>query len=181
MLTFDDKRFFVPQEVCAGVPRVSIRESCKQLVWSTGTPYSFLPPGDTKEVHQWLTNGQCDRRMRCVDGACKWTSLAVNKNGANPPSVDSSKSPVFQRRQSSAQIGLAVDYEFTPIDFEGFLSYLGPLIQATDTRRLQILSTGSSARASVINTAILGTTFAVSRLGRVHRMHPSEIAGARDW
>ncbi len=43
------------------VPKVSIRESCRQLIWSTGKIFTFLPAGETKEVHQWLTDGQCDR------------------------------------------------------------------------------------------------------------------------
>lgn len=153
----------IVNDACATVPRVSIRESCKQLIWSTGTPYSFLPVGETQEVHQWLTNGQCDRRLRCVGGACLWSKLATNDNGANwaDPPPPGYKPPVFQRRKSSAQVGLAIETDLPFFDVDGFLEKLGPLINATEKGRLQILS---SSEGKDVQTDLLGTTFAVGNL-----------------
>ena len=115
---------------CAGVPRISIRESCKilaesaaavraalartrvhhvgaraysmrmlyfgagkQLVWSTGAITSRLPVGQTFEVHEWVSNLKCDRRLRCVGGPCMWTNLAEETHDRTPENYGD---PVFQ-------------------------------------------------------------------------------------
>ena len=147
-------------EACASVPRVSIRESCKQLIWSTGNPNSYLPPGETQEVHEWITNSQCDRRLRCVGGACMWSKLATNNDGTNwaEPPPPGYKTPVFQRRKSSAQIGLAVETNQPFFDSDGFMEKLGSLINATEKGRIQILNGNSGME---VQTDLLGTTFAV--------------------
>ncbi len=156
---------------CAVAPRISIRESCKQLIWSTGGIESYLPvEGQTTIMnHEWKSDGNCDRRMRCVDGPCKWTVLArehldriSEKTGV----------PIFQRRESSPQIGLEVQYpnnEFSP---DKFLVEMAKLIRGkghngshsinstnTDPKRLQILYKG----VSMIKEDMIGTTFAVRR------------------
>ena len=135
---------------CAEVPRISIRETCKQLVWSLGFINSYQVPGTTTEVHEWITNGKCDRRMRCVAGKCLWTKLAErgpDKGGA-----------VFERRTSSPQVGMQVDYKNTDFDTQGFFTELAPLIGMTDPARLQLLSFASGNK---IQQDKLGTTFAV--------------------
>jgi len=112
---------------CKDVPRISIRETCKQLVWSTGQIKSELPVGQTVEVHEWITNKACDRRMRCIAGPCAWTALATTDQ-------------VLQRRTSSPQIGLQMDYKNALLDPQAFLGQLAPLIDASDPSRLQMLA-----------------------------------------
>mmetsp|Transcript_47948 Transcript_47948/g.113533 ORF Transcript_47948/g.113533 Transcript_47948/m.113533 type:complete len:971 (+) Transcript_47948:388-3300(+) len=120
--------------VCRTVPRISIRETCKQLVWSTGAIRSELPPGQTVEIHEWITNRACDRRMRCIAGRCAWTHLARNPSGN-----------VLQRRTASPQIALEIDYKNTRLDPKLFLNELAPLVGAPDQNRLQVLEFSDGA------------------------------------
>jgi len=142
---------------CAAVPRVSIRETCKQLIWSTGAIASRLPLGQTVEVHEWKSNGKCDRRMRCVSGPCLWTDLASDNLDKTPENFGD---PLFQRREASPQVGLEVQYKNDDFTADGFLAALAKLIpnQDTDPRRLQIVY---YAKEKTIPLAVLGTTFAV--------------------
>ena len=114
---------------CAVAPRISIRESCKQLIWSTGKIESYLPVGKTVEEHEWKSDGKCDRRMRCVDGPCKWTVLAHETEDKTP---DNMGAPLFQRREASPQIGLEVQYRNDQFSPEKFLGELAKLIPGKD-------------------------------------------------
>ena len=98
---------------CAQLPRASIRETCKQLMWSTGSISATLPVGQTVEVYTWVADGVCDRRMKCVAGPCLWTSLVNTSEDGQPK---------LQRRASSAQIGLEVAYPNPGFDPAGFLA-----------------------------------------------------------
>jgi hypothetical protein len=169
---------------CKDIPRVSIRETCKQLVWSTGRIDSFLPAGQTIQVHNWKTDGKCDRRMRCVGGPCMWTYLAsesVDRSWVAPkpkseqaqdpaqtgtPAKPVEPPPLFQRREASPQIGLEVHYRNAAFSAPGFLKELAKLIPGkdtdgtnTDARRLQILY--QSAQPSLPLATLSDRTFAV--------------------
>jgi len=151
---------------CASSPRVSIRETCKQLIWSTGSIVSRLPIGQTVEVHEWKSNGKCDRRMRCVGGPCMWTKLASDDKDSTPEDMGK---PLFQRREASPQVGLEMQYKNDDFSADGFLAALAKLIpdKDMDPRRLQIVY---YAKQKAIPLAILGKTFAV------REFQPSESA-----
>jgi len=123
---------------CATSPRVSIREMCKQLIWSTGVIVPRLPLGQTVEVYEWESDGKCDRRMRCVGGPCMWTNLASDDKDNTP---EGTGEPLFQRREASPQVGLEMQYKNDDFSADGFLAELAKLIldQDTDPRRLQIV------------------------------------------
>ena len=147
---------------CRSLPRVSIRSTCRQLMWSTGSISATLPIGQTVEVYTWLADGGCDRRLRCVGGPCSWTSL-VNTSGPGQPTL--------QRRASSAQIGLQVAYMNPNFDPDGFLAALSKVVlpQPGDSRRLQQLRV---LKTSALPTDVLGTTFAVRE---AFRLQPASL------
>ena len=126
-------------------------------MWSTGAIQSRLPIGQTVEVHEWVSNTKCDRRMRCVDGPCKWTNLASDHLDRTPENYGD---PLFQRRQASPQVGLEVQYRNDAFSPDGFLGALAALIPAPgiDPRRLQILH---FAQQKSVPLSLVGTTFAV--------------------
>ena len=129
----------------------------KQLVWSTGAITSRLPVGQTVEVHEWVSNMKCDRRMRCVGGPCMWTNLAEETYDRTPENYGD---PVFQRRQASPQMGLEVQYQNNRFSPDGFLGALAGFIPSPgiDPRRLQILH---FSQQKTIPLSLMGTTFAV--------------------
>ena len=129
----------------------------KQLVWSTGAITSRLPVGQTVEVHEWVSNLKCDRRMRCVSGPCMWTILAQETYDRTPENYGD---PVFQRRQASPQVGLEVQYQNDRFSPDGFLAALAGFIPSPgiDARRLQILHV---SQQKAIPLSLVGTTFAV--------------------
>ena len=95
------------------------------------------------EVHEWKSDGNCDRRMRCVDGRCKWTVLTQDSVDKTPENLGA---PLFQRREASPQIGLEVQYRNDQFSPEKFLGQLARLIPGkdddgsdTDPKRLQIV------------------------------------------
>ena len=160
---------------CKDLSRISIREVCKQLVWSTGKINSFLPAGQTVQQHNWKSDGKCDRRMRCVGGPCMWTVLAeehkdrtwVPKEApANAPAAQmQTPPPVFQRRESSPMMILTVEYKNALFDSRKFLQALAKLSPGkdntgknTDARRFQILMeigwepTGAAALAGRVGS-----------------------------
>jgi len=148
---------------CRSQPRVSLRETCKQLVWSTGSILATLPVGQTVEVYTWLTDSGCDRRMRCVGGPCLWTSLASTAGEGRPK---------LQRRAASAQIGLQVAYPNAQLDPAGFLVELAKVVLQPgprDARRLQPLAVKQS---NALPTDVLGTTFAVRE---TFRLQPASL------
>jgi hypothetical protein len=140
---------------CRLISRVSIRVTCNQLVWSTGAIESSLPPGQTVESFFWQSDSQCDRRMRCVDGACMWTRLTNTSGPAQPK---------LQRRVSSAQIGLQVSWPdpfFTaPATLSSYLSDIAQRVipPPIDAQRVQVLQ---AVKLNDIDLSLLGSTFAV--------------------
>ena len=140
---------------CAQLPRASIRETCKQLMWSTGSISATLPVGQTVEVYTWVADGVCDRRMKCVAGPCLWTSLVNTSEDGQPKLL---------RRASSAQIGLEVAYPNPGFDPAGFLAALSEVVLPTSTPTLsdpQRLQELEVLQSSELPLSILGTTFAV--------------------
>jgi hypothetical protein len=129
----------------------------KQLVWSTGAITSRLPVGQTVEVHEWVSNLKCDRRLRCVGGPCMWTNLAEETHDRTPENYGD---PVFQRRQASPQVGLEVQYMNDRFSPDGFLGALAGFIPSPgiDPRRLQLLHFSQQKN---IPLSLVGTTFAV--------------------
>ena len=140
---------------CRLTSRVSIRVTCNQLVWSTGAIESSLPPGQTVESFLWQTDSQCDRRMRCVGGACMWTRL-TNTSGAAQPKL--------QRRIASTQIGLQIawmDPFFTaPATLSSSISEVATRVipAPVDVQRVQLLQ---AVKLNDIDLTLLGSTFAV--------------------
>lgn len=140
--------------------RVSIRVSCNQLIWSTGSIQSTLPPGQTVEVFTWSSDAVCDRRMRCVAGPCLWTRLTNTSAPAQPK---------LQRRVSSAQVGLQVSWPnpgfADPAVIAQYLADTAVRVipPPVDPLRVQLLSV---SRAPDIDLSLLGTTFAVRRAAR---------------
>ena len=145
--------------VGAGADRSRTCVGCagKQLVWSTGAITSRLPIGQTVEVHEWVSNTKCDRRMRCVGGPCTFEYLAEDRTDRTPENYGD---PLFQRRQASPQVGLEVQYRNDAFSPDGFLGALAALIPAPgiDPRRLQILH---FAQQKSVPLSLVGTTFAV--------------------
>lgn len=129
----------------------------KQLVWSTGALTSRLPIGQTVEVHEWVSNLKCDRRMRCVAGPCMWTDLAEEHLDRTPENFGDR---LFQRRQASPQVGLELQYRNDLFSPDGFLGALASFIPSPgiDPRRLQILHV---SQQKTIPLSLVGTTFAV--------------------
>jgi len=155
---------------CQQQPRISLRTSCKQLIWSTGVIESKLLPGQTVETHYWRSDSKCDRRMKCVGGPCLFTVLAQGggENGDRQrvaTTTEKAGAPIFQRRQSSPQVGLEVQYKNEFMSPDGFLAALANLLpdKYTDPRRLQTLR---FAAAKSIPTDIMGSTFAVRGMRR---------------